>query len=78
MWAAPGLEWFRIGENLFGFRGLINGAHHCIIGHDRRELGSLSYAIWTDRKVGAGKGARIRKAEALAKRNGRLAGQSAH
>ncbi len=48
-WAAPGLEWFRIGHRLVGFRGEINGVHHCVIGDQKTELGSLSYAIWKGR-----------------------------
>ncbi len=41
----PGLEWFRIGNRLFGFRGDIAGVRHCIIGDDLKQLGRLSRAI---------------------------------
>ena len=42
---APGLDWFRIGPRLFGFRGEIAGVRHCIVGDDLKQLGRLSRAI---------------------------------
>ncbi len=44
-WRAPDLEWVRLGDGRFAFRGVINGERRCVIGERLNELGSLSRAI---------------------------------